>query len=166
MPFSTVIGVAGMLLIIYGAVLPAILLQKILFLIGGIMLLATAIMERQKYLIGMEIIVFIGTVIAFFSITTTTKTLILLASCLFIIPWLIKEGEIGSKQSIVGLFGLLALALGYAVSTPWIYLAGGLLLCTYSLILVRDGVKIAYLWGVLNGFFSLTAFMQILRIYI
>ena len=136
---SLAIGTGAMILIIMGTVVEGgSLLQKLLFVIGALILGFVAYLDKQKMLLTLEIIVIIGVV------------------------YLIRIKF--SKEDVwwpIGGAGLLFLAVGLAtdaVSSPILFNSllgiGGILIAIYSAIgFFYLRVKIAIIWLILNLIF-------------
>lgn len=162
---NLLLGGLGVVLTILGVVVGASLVQKSLFFLGALALLMTAIRDNHKYFILLEVVVIIGTLVAFFPISPFVKGSIMLTLSLIALWALKNELQLESGVAWVSVAGILVLALGYAVSDPWIYLVGGILLTIYALAELQKGVQIAWFWLVLNGLFSISAVLAVLNFF-
>lgn len=156
------IGAIGLLCAIVGNLYPATLLQKYLFLACGILLMISAILEKQEYFIVLEVVVIVSALLAFLSEHGGLKMGVPLLLSLFSIAYLYSRGLLNSSLSILGVAGLVFLGLGYATLNPLIYLLGGVVLTVYSAISYTRGVGIALLWAILNAIFSFTALLLLI----
>lgn len=163
---SVLIGAVGMLLCIYGTLIPSgSLIQKFYFFISGGLLLLSALMERQPFFIILEIIIVVGTFAAFLPISEALKATIPIVLSIIGIIYLAKHGYLREFYLITGCLGLAFLAAGFAISNPIIYFAGGILMSYFSFVSYQRGVSIAIVWGILNLFFAVTASIGVYRLF-
>lgn len=155
------IGVIGLLCAIIGNMYPATMLQKHLYLGGGVLLMVSALIEKQEYFIALEVVVIVCALLAYLPDHGTLKMAVPLLLSLFSVGYLYYRGLLKSPASLLGVVGLVFLGLGYATLNPVIYLIGGIALTAYSAISYYQGVKIALLWAILNAIFSFTALLAI-----
>lgn len=155
------IGVIGLLCAIIGNMYPATMLQKHLYLAGGVLLMISALIEKQEYFITLEVVVIVSALLAYLPDHGTLKMAVPLLLSLFSIGYLYSRGLLKSPASLLGVAGLVFLGLGYATLNPYIYLCGGVVLTAYSAISYYQGVRIALLWAILNAIFSFTALLAI-----
>jgi hypothetical protein len=159
---SIQIGVVGLLCAIIGNLYPETMLQKHLYLAGGVLLFISALREREEYFIALEVVVTICALLAYLPDHGELKMAVPLVLSLFSIAYLYYRGLLRSWLSLVGVTGLVLLGLGYATLNPLIYLAGGIVLTIYSAVSYYRGVGIALLWAILNAVFALTALISFL----
>jgi len=161
---SLAIGTGAMILIIMGTVVEGgSLLQKLLFVIGALILGFVAYLDKQKVLLTLEIIVIIGAILAFCSFLPPFSRYVVLGGAGIIgVVYLIRIKF--SKEDVwwpIGGAGLLFLAVGLAtdaVSAPILFNSllgiGGILIAIYSAIgFFYLRVKIAIIWLILNLIF-------------
>ncbi len=160
LPLPLVIGTVGLLLAIAGNFFPDTLLQKWLYFFAGNVLLVSALMERAVYFIILEVIVVASTVIAFVPGHLILKAAVPLVMSAVAIPYLLSKEQYRNLASILGILGLVSLALGYALIHPLIYFLGGFFLAIYSFIAYFQGERIAILFAVLNTIFAATALLS------
>ncbi len=161
---NVIIGVIGMLLVIYGTLLPVGTPQKAYYLIGAGLMLVSAILERQQFFIILELIIVAGTAIAFAHISNLYKEALPLALSFAALTYLGFRGELKDKLTLFGGMGIIVLALGFAITNPLVYLVGGALLTVYSYFSWKRGVRIAIIWAVLNAVFVLTSVSDVYRL--
>jgi len=159
---SIQIGTIGLLCAIIGNLYPATMLQKHLYLAGGVLLLISALLEKEEYFITLEVVVIISAFLAYLSGYNELKMAVPLFLSLMSIAYLYYRKLLGSALSFLGVAGLVFLGLGYATLNPVIYFAGGLVLTLYSTLSYFKGVGIALLWAILNAVFAMTAFYTLL----
>lgn len=155
--FNIALGFVGMLLVIYGTLLPFGVVQKLYYLIGAALMLLSAILEKQAFFVILEIVVVAGTAIALMPFSNITKACVPLILSVIALIYFYRRGELKDKLTCLGCAGLIFLALGFGVANPFIYLIGGLLLAIYGYYSFKRGVKIALLWSILNTVFVFTS---------
>ena len=171
--YALVISIAGMILMIVGAIIEGgCLLQKILFLSGVLTLGLAACLNKQKMFIVMQIVLSIGAVLAFCGwLSLFLRYFIMSGASLIGIFYLIKINF--SKKDAwwpLGGMGLLILAVGLAtdaINFPILFnsllLGGGILIATYSAIeYFCFKVKLAIIFLILNLIFSINPLIIIL----
>lgn len=161
---NLVLGGLGVVLTILGVLVGFSLTQKCLFFLGALALLITAVRDNHKYFVLLEVVVIIGTLVAFFPITVAVKSGIMLVLSLVALVALKRDFKPESAIAWVSVAGILTLALGYAISDPWIYLIGGVLLTIYALAEIQKGIQIAWFWLILNGLFSVSAVLAVFSV--
>lgn len=156
------LGILGIGLNITGALLEVSNTQKSLFLVGAVALLATAAIQRHRLFIYLECVVIFGSALAFISLGTGIKLVLptVLGLILFWHLWQTKT-LVNARQWVGGL-GLVILAIGFASSSAILYLVGGITLSVYSAWEWQRGIALAWLWLVLNGFFSVATAYQLM----
>lgn len=154
---SIQIGALGLLCAIIGNLYPATMLQKHLYLAGGVLLFISALLEKEEFFITLEVVVIICALLAYLPEHGQLKMAVPLLLSVFSVAYLFYRGLLGSALSLLGVAGLVFLGLGYATLNPLIYLAGGIVLTLYSAISYFRGVRIALLWAILNAVFAVTA---------
>ena len=163
--FLDIVTGLGMGLSIFGALVKVGTLQKSLFLIGALLMSIAPLVNRHRFFIALEIVVVLGTAVAFLPFSVFVKALFPLAAGALALIWLLKHNELESSHSKIGAFGILMLALGYAVSHAAIYLVGGFVLAIYAFQEAKSGYRLAYYWSALNGFFVITAGVGVWRLF-
>jgi len=161
--FSIGIGTIGMIGIIAGTFLQPTVTQKLCFLLGGLLMLVSSIIERHKFLTVLQIVTVSGASMAFTPFTVGQKMIVPIGlTVLSLIAFAVK-GELKDRLTLLGSVGLGCLAVGYATSNPILYFLGGVFLAIYAFASYFKGVKIALLWAILNSVFSVTAGMAAIR---
>lgn len=160
---SVLIGVVGLLAAIIGNLYPETMLQKHLYLAGGVLLIISALLEKAEYFITLEVVVIVCAILAYYPGHAELKMAVPLVLSLLSVVYLYSRGLLGTMLSHLGIVGLVLLGLGYATLNPHIYLAGGLVLTVYSAASYFKGVNIAMLWAILNAVFSATALISLLN---
>jgi hypothetical protein len=154
---SIQIGTIGLFCAIIGNLYPATMLQKHLYLAGGVLLFISALLEKEEYFITLEVVVIISALLAYLSEYNELKMAVPLFLSFMSVAYLYYRKLLGSTLSLLGVAGLVFLGLGYATLNPLIYLTGGLVLTLYSTLSYFKGVGIALLWAILNAVFAMTA---------
>ncbi len=158
------LGVVGMLIIIAGTLTTSVYPQKICYLVGGLFLLLSSILERQLFFSLLQIVISSGALIAFASIPRFFKALVPISLSVFVILFLFKKGLLDDIWNKIGCLGLIFLAIGYAITYPAIYFLGGLFLTLFSFAAVRKGVMLGWIWGCLNAVFTLTSGIALFKL--
>jgi len=151
------IGVLGMTVIIYGNFVSSVTPQKICYLLGGLFMLTTALLERQQFFSVLQVIIVAGTAMALTWFHPAIKASVPILLGVVGSAYFLRRGELKDPLAIVGCSGILFIAVGYAISLPVIYFLGGSALAIYAFSLFFRGERIALLWAVLNTLFALTA---------
>jgi len=160
---NLVIGIIGMAIACYGNLLPYSETQKTCYFVGALLLLISSILEKQLFFIVLQIIITSGTGIAFAVWIPTFKATIPIILSLLAIVYFTKRGQLQDKTTILGIIAIAVLAAGYAVTKPFVYFLGAVLLMAYSFISFKQGIKIALLWAILNAVFAITAILNLLK---
>lgn len=158
---SLSIGLIGMLIVICGTLISTGLTQKILYLVGAVFMLSSAAMERQTFLVILQVVIVSGTVVAFTHWPYLAKSIIPIAFSIAALFYFYFTGALRDRVTQIGCGGLMAIALGFANSDPIIYFIGGTLLAIYGFGSYKRGIKIALLWAILNAIFALTSLVAI-----
>lgn len=163
------IGLIGMLILILGVFTqPATLLQKVLFLVGALILAIVALKNNQKMLFVLQILITFGDILAFSNLGGMLKYAILLGAAVVGIGYLVfikyyQKDILG----LVGTLGLLLLALGFATdaTTQPVYFgfllgSGALIVALYALVdYYYHKNNIAIIWVILNIIFAINPLM-------
>ncbi len=160
---SRCIGLAGMFITILGVIQTDLWLQKSCFLTGAILLCITAHIERHRLFFWLEVVIVIGTLMAFTNTSDATKASIPIIFGAIIFLMLYKQKAFTPAYQWLGGIGLLMLAVGFAIVHPLVYLAGGIILTLYSWKDYQKGASIALIWLILNLVFSVLAFINLME---
>ncbi|MFH0738086.1 MAG: hypothetical protein V1827_05385 [Candidatus Micrarchaeota archaeon] len=165
------VGIFAMLIIIVGVFSePSSILQKTLFLLGSATLAAVAFLNRQRMLFALQIVIGVGSVLAFLELTGTIKYAVLAVASVLAIGYLIAiRNYKADPWSIVCTLGLILIAVGYvtdAGAAPLMFGVslglGGLLVALYSAIdLVYNKSEISAIWMVLNLIFAINPILMV-----
>ncbi len=172
---SFFIGLIGMILLVVGTFLtPGELLQKILFFSGTFLMTITAFTDRHKMYSTLEVVIIIGTVLAFFSgIGTELRYWIMGVPAVLAVIYLIKVKYFQKDTwGILASIALLCVALGFATDPgdlPILFhgllAAGAVMLTIYSLIqFFYYKVRIALLFMILNAVFSINPLIELWKL--
>ncbi len=152
------LGVIGMLIIITGTLItPLQQPQKLCYLMGGLFLLLSSILERQLFFTLLQTVISSGALIAFAPIAPFYKALVPISLSIIVIIYLIKQGMLKDPLNRLGCLGLVFLAIGYAITLPLIYFLGGVCLTLFSFAAFKQGIRLGLVWGILNAVFAITA---------
>ena len=161
--FNVAISVVGMLIVIFGNLITHLILQRICYLSGGLLMLISAILERQTFFVILQFIISAGALIAFAPLPPALKAAVPLILSIIAIIYFAKQGLLKDGLTILGCVGLVMLATGYSITHPIVYLLGAAALTIYSFGAYRRGVAIGLLWGILNAIFVTTAGVAVYR---
>lgn len=161
---SLIPGVLGMLLIIYGTQQP-LGEQSIFFVCGSLMMLLPALVKRHLFFISLQIIAATGAASAFIPASAAVQASVpVTVTFLFLVTFIYKK-QLQDWLDFLGAISITVLAIGYATSVPLVYFIGGLCLVVYSAVSLRRGIKISWLWLILNCVFSVSAGITLFKIY-
>ena len=165
------IGIIAMVGLVVGTFLEGgSLIQKVIFLIGAVILTSIAYANKQKMFMTIELVVSLSTLLAFWDVTMLAKYLIFIGVSILGVGYLIKiKHHKEDKWWPIGALGLLLLAAGFATSAvnhPILFNAflgfGGIIVAIYSAIeLFLFKTRIASIWLILNMFFALNPMLII-----
>ncbi|MFH1520399.1 MAG: hypothetical protein ABID61_02020 [Candidatus Micrarchaeota archaeon] len=168
------IGLVAMLLLLVGVFSePASLQQKVLFLIGAIVLTAVARINKQEMLFTLQIIITLGSSLAFIDVGSIIKYIVLLGAAVVGVGYLVlTKNYKNDKITFVCTIGLILIAAGMATDAKiyplyfGLFLGfGGLLVAFYSFIdYFFNKDKIAIIWFILNLVFAVNPLMQVLSL--
>jgi len=172
--WATWLGIFAMVLLVIGAFLPGgCLAQKILFVVGAPTLGVTAVVNRQAMFSGLQIVVTVGAVVAFFpTMPNEARYLLMLFLAAFVTYWLWDDGYYEQDRSgWIGTAGLALIAVGLATPValyPLLFFValglGGLLVAVYSGFSIAGGFRLGWIWLILNLLFAANPLMQLTRI--
>ena len=158
------LAILGLLITIAGNFFDISITKKLCYLIGALILLITALLEKNKFFSILEIILSIGAAIAFTDLSFFWKSSIPVSLGILAAIYLGVSGQLKDYLTWLSVFGVLLAAWGYAVTNPIIYLCAGAILATYSFCSFGRGERIALAFGALNSVFAVTAFLEIVKV--
>lgn len=151
------VGIAGMILVIMGTLLLPGSHQKLFFLVGASLMLLSAALERHVFFVILQSVIVLGSVVALLPVSGLIKHIVPIIISLAAIGYFYRTNQLGDGLTIAGCAGLIAVGLGFAISEPFVYFIGGVLLAIYSYGSFKRGAKIAIVWAILNAVFALTS---------
>lgn len=163
--FNILIGILGMLFVSYGNLMASITTQKNCYLLGGILLLISSVLEKQSFFIILQSIILAGIITAFLPLAATIKIAIPIICSVIAIVYFIRKGFLNDLNNLIGCIGICFLAVGYAVIHPVIYFLGATALTIFSYNSFRKGIKLGLVWTFLNCVFMFTAAIGIYRLF-
>lgn len=134
------------------------------YLIGALILLVTALLEKNLFFSVLETILSVGAAIAFFHISPTLKTSVPIVLGILAAIYFSLNGELRDYLTWLSVIGVIIVTCGYALVNPAICMSGGAVVTTYSFCAYRRGETIALAFGILNSVFTVTALLEILKI--
>ncbi len=158
-------GILAMVLLIIGILQqPSSLPQKSLFLVGSVLLAAVAYLNKQTMLLSLQVIIVIGSALAFIQLGGAQKYGILAMASILAIIYLISIKNFKKDPwSIICTLGLILIAVGYvtdATVNPLFFGLslglGSVLVALYSFMdyyFQKDHV--AVIWFILNLVFAI-----------
>jgi small-conductance mechanosensitive channel len=154
---NVTLAVSSLAMIVLAMLMPMNLAQQIIFLFGMGLLDVAAILERHTFFIVLQTISFVGTAMAFLALPMIYKAMVpILLTTAAIIYFIVTE-QYKNTITLLGIIGLLGLAVGFAASSPIAYLVGGIFIMMYSYAHSRDGNILAIVFLTLNTIFTMTS---------
>lgn len=169
------VGLLGMTLLVFGTTFDAgDSWQKILFMVGTFLMTVTAFVDRHKMYSALEVVLIIGTILAFFAgIETSVRYLIMGIPAILAVVYLVKVKYFSKDPwGILASIALLCVALGFATDPADLAMAfhgllaaGAVMLTIYSLIqFFYYKVRIALLFMILNAVFSINPLIALWKL--
>lgn len=170
-----VFGIIGMAAAIFGVTfLPlASLLQREVFLVAVIILLIVAEASKQKILDAIEIVLFIGIVLALFSVSQYVTLTAIAISVVILVAYLLKIHYYNKEPiGVIGTVGFVLLAIGYGVNTgnaillnSFAFSFGAIAVAIYSLMaFILYKVRVQIIWFILNVAFAIGPLIYLLTV--
>lgn len=157
-------GIFGMFFIIIALLVPSSSIQRWFFFIGAVGMTITALLEKHKLYIGLQSVIFFGTLSAFLPIDNVFKGSIPLLISFPILYFLFKNHFIHTPTHLLGAIALVSLGVGYATQSFFIFFTSGLLISIFSFLELRSGFKPAIIWLLLNIVFTMVSGLRLLPI--
>lgn len=171
---STIPAGIGMLCFIIGTyAVPGSLFQRVLFLVGALILLGTALHTRQLLLVVLEIVVTLSTLLAFTPTGPVVRLLIFGVAAIAGVVYLLSV----NYRSVdpywpIGAAGLIVLAAGLPISSTFPVLFDGLMatgaavLAGYSFtVYYTNDVPVQLAWGIFNVIFTIRPVIRLLNAF-
>lgn len=172
---AIIIGFVGMSLVLCGVFLEGgSLVQKILFLAGAVLLFSSALLNKLKMYIALQLMIIIGAILGFFvSVPILWKYLIMVVPSIVAVGYLVKIKHFKEDPwGVLGSAGLLSLAVGFAtdaVSSPVLFNSllafGGVAIAIYSAIgFFYYKFRMSILWLILNAVFAVSPILYLISL--
>ncbi|MGD9152755.1 MAG: hypothetical protein PVG30_03740 [Gammaproteobacteria bacterium] len=158
------LAIIGLVITIAGNFFDVSITKKLCYLIGALLLLVTALLEKNTFFTILEIILSIGAAIAFLPISHIWKSGVPICLGTLAATYFSFSGQLKDYLTWLSVIGVLICTWGYAVTNPIIYFCAGLIITVYSFCSFRRGETIALIFGILNSVFTLTALLEILHV--
>jgi len=158
------LAIIGLLITIAGNFFHTTLDTELCYLIGALILLFTALLERNLFFSILEIILSIGAAIAFFQISDSLKIGVPIGLGILAAIYLGFKYQLKDYLAWLSVIGILIGTCGYALTNPMICMVGGAVITTYSFISFRRGEVIALAFGILNSVFTITALLEVVKV--
>jgi len=162
--FSLAVGIIGMCLLILGNFVPPSPLRQLCFVTGALLMSLTALMRGDVFFSTLQFVVVAGALLSFAPFSALLRALIPIGFSLIGVGYFIYRKVYTHKNMITGTLGMVILAIGYALTHPLIYCAGGACLAIYSWVAMKQGNPIAWLWFVLNIVFTAAALFNSIQL--
>lgn len=150
-------GTLGVVVNIYALLFEGRETQPVYFLLGAILMMCTALLDKQRFYIALEVVVLSGCVLGLAQLAIVTKSIVLGFVTIPVLFFTQRWGIVRSRVDYFGVAGLLLLAFSYASISYPVMLLSAVLLSLHSWLDWRAGSRVAILWLVLNGTFALAA---------
>ena len=149
-------------LLIFTSALPThnLLTKNLLFIIGATLLAISSYFEKEYFFANLELIAIINAVLVILKIPTYLNTLILIILVLVVIFAISKNHKI-TNQLLIGFSGLILLSLGIIFVSNIAMLIAGIMLVIYSLLSIKSGFKVGWVFLILNIIFTTIAILQL-----
>ncbi|RQG94901.1 hypothetical protein [Natrarchaeobius chitinivorans] len=159
------IGIVGMVMLVVGSTLEeGTLVQRLLFLVGPIVLLLVAYHNREMMLTVLQVVIILGSAMAFFpTVPLAGRLPVLMGAAILSVGYLVWiDYRRKDRFWPIGGAGLLMLAAGFTISSAHLVAfnallaVGSVLMAVYSTLgLIFLRVRIMAIWIVLNVAFAI-----------
>jgi hypothetical protein len=158
-------AVIGLIVTIAGNFLDISVAKKLCYLVGALVLLLSATLEKNTFFSILEVILSIGALTAFLPLSPLLKSLIPISLGVCAAIYFGVTGRLNDHLTWLSMASVLFGTWGYALTNSCLYFWAGAITAIYSFLSFKRGEKIALVFGVLNIVFALTALMEIYRIF-
>lgn len=149
-----ILGIVGAFLVAFGYFQTN---SSSYYLLGSFALLLTAIHYKLIYFIALECILLACHTSGLLGIGFYTQTALPILLSLQLLIFYLMLGRQNSVFLLVGIVGIALLSIGFSSENQWMYFIGSASVTVYSIYCILAGIRIAYLWAILNSIFALTA---------
>ena len=106
--------------------------QKHLVTTSGLFLLSYAILNKSFYFSSLELVVFIGALLAYFDNRESLKKLSILTTGSVALVFLLANGQLSTSAQALGALGLILVAAGYATTRALYMCIGAIFITIYA----------------------------------
>lgn len=152
------LGIAGSLILLYGKTIDP---PQPAYSLGSLLLFFTAIHFKLHYFIALELILTSGHAAIMLNIGTYLQVALPVLLCVQLLLYYVTMGQWKNIFLIIGITGIALLSIGFSYESEWVFFFGGLAIASYAFYCVYQGLRVCYIWAILNTIFSLTAFYQL-----
>ena len=155
---SLILGITGSLFKLFGYFILAFgagdeHLKFLLYLIGTILMLITAVSKKSTYFILLETVLLAGFGSILFGFGRVLQIAIPLLLSSQVLIYYLLSNRFKDLNLMIGVFGIAILSCSFAVDGNLIYLLGSILISYYSYYLYKEGRELAWIWLILNIIF-------------
>src|SRR3990167_8179713 len=115
---NLLIGLIGMLVIILGTLISPGIMQKELYLVGAILMLLSAALERQLFFVILQVVIVVGAAVGITHWPFLVKAIVPLICGMAALLYFYFTNLLHDRLMQVGCAGLIVIALGFANSNP------------------------------------------------
>lgn len=154
------VGIIGALVILTGLINNS---DELLYVIGALLLLLTALYFHLVYFTALELILLSGHGALLLNLGLTLQVVLpIFLSIQLFIYYLLSGQSLQNIFRLIGISGVALLSVGFAYTNEWLYFFGSLGVTIYAFYKVYIGVPVALLWAILNLIFAIVALIMIL----
>ncbi len=128
---------------------------------GAVLLFISAVLDQETLLISFEAVILIGTALAFTQLKHRIKSIITISSGILALLILVLLQVQIDWHILLGMFGLILGATGFAMINDKIQLTSSVTMTTYNAVNIAAGVPAAIPFTVLNAIFGILAMRAI-----
>lgn len=154
------IGIIGACVILLGLINNS---DELLYVIGALLLLLTAIYFQLVYFIALELILLAGHGALLLNLGLSIQiALPIFLSIQLFVYYLLTGQSLQNIFRLIGICGVAILSIGFAYTNEWLYFFGALGVTIYAYYKFYIGVPVALLWAILNLIFAIFSFIIII----
>lgn len=150
------IGILGLILLCVGLTLEPSYIQGGFNVVGIVLLLIYAKMQKNLFFYYAECVVLLGTILKIIGINEVFLALCMTIASIFALYKIfgIEYYKKHTIETIIGLIGLFGLALGFSTGLNIGFIVGGIFLAVYGFIGFFNGITSALIFAILNLIFG------------
>ncbi|MCA0403657.1 MAG: hypothetical protein LCH30_07630 [Proteobacteria bacterium] len=152
------IGILGSLILLYGLTQD---ISQPYFVIGGFLLLTTAVHFKLFYFMALETILIAGHGTIFLGIGRTLQFILPILLTLQLLFYYVFSGQLKNIYIFLGILGISLLSIGFSYENQWVFFLGSSFIAIYAFYYTKEK-KAAFIWAVLNSLFALIAITKLI----